>query len=1007
MIRLKHAVLFLSFALAGLFSAVAAHADGNGSGKGEFMYAMELYGNRMYGEAMSLFGSLSEKSGNEDAQAYYVLCAVHLRLPGYKEMIGDFITACPSSGMIPQIRLAYALALFDEKDFQGASEQFEMLSRHHVYRKQVPEFLFKRAYCDFELRNTDRALLRFKDLEVRRHSDYTAPARYAIGYICYEQRKFAEAVEWLEKASEDSRFSGIADFYILESRFMLKEYERVRRDGPKVLETVSEDKKARTARLISEASLVLGDAETAKKYLDESNKATVAPKTRSDFFYAGSVLFAVKDYQGAIDNFSMMRDRSDSIGQIADYNMGYSYIRTKNKVAAMGAFKDASTRDFDPRIKEDAYFNYAKLAFDLNNDASVFQDYLKIWSDRSKGDQIYSYIALAALYNRDYEGAVQAYDQIDELDADMKDNYMKANYLRAHELIGKGSYRSAVPYLKAAAYYSDRRTAFNQLSRYWLAESYYRSGNFAESESVFTDLYNTSALYGMEESSTVSYNIAWCNFKEEDYAAAAKWFSDYLGSGNVKYRKEATLRYGDCLFMLEKYGEAAESYKKVMKDYPDVNDIYPYYQAALSCGLAGDNDGKIGLLSTVWKASPSAMLYPEAMFELGRSYVRAGKDDMAVDCFNVLAAGVKDSTFIARAYIELGMIYRNRSDNEKALQCYKKVVEELPMNEYAESALLAIESIYKAENDPEKYLAYIDSIGRSSLKTEDEKEMMIFNAAEQNYLSENYNKAIVSLQSYMDKYPGGKMMVAAEFYMAECYKNLGQPETACDHYFKVIETGSGSYLEMALLNYSSLSYSLQKYKDAYDAYSSLYESAGLENNRFTALVGMMRSAYGGKDYEAAIRAAAMLKTEVKCDGDCVREADYVSAKSYLATSRREEAFALLTSLSAEPDTPEGAEASYLLIQDAYDRGDFEDVENKVYSFSDSGTAQAYWLAKAFVVLGDSFVERGDLEQAKATFQSVEDGYSPQGGESDDIQESVRMRLEKLETLMNSPAPQEQ
>ena len=143
MIRLKHAVLFLSFALAGLFSAVAAHADGNGSGKGEFMYAMELYGNRMYGEAMSLFGSLSEKSGNEDAQAYYVLCAVHLRLPGYKEMIGDFITACPSSGMIPQIRLAYALALFDEKDFQGASEQFEMLSRHHVYRKQVPEFLFK------------------------------------------------------------------------------------------------------------------------------------------------------------------------------------------------------------------------------------------------------------------------------------------------------------------------------------------------------------------------------------------------------------------------------------------------------------------------------------------------------------------------------------------------------------------------------------------------------------------------------------------------------------------------------------------------------------------------------------------------------------------------------------------------------------------------------------------------------------------------------------------------
>ena len=174
----------------------------------------------------------------------------------------------------------------------------------------------------------------------------------------------------LEKASEDHRFYGIADFYILESRFMLEEYERVKLDGPAILEKVSDDKKARTARLISEANLVLGDAADAKKYLDESNRS-LSPKSYSDFFYAGSVLFAVRDYQGAIDNYSMMRDRSDSLGQIANYNMGYSYIKTRNKVAAMAAFKDASMSDFDPKIKEDAYFNYAKLAFDLNNDSSV------------------------------------------------------------------------------------------------------------------------------------------------------------------------------------------------------------------------------------------------------------------------------------------------------------------------------------------------------------------------------------------------------------------------------------------------------------------------------------------------------------------------------------------------------------------------------------------------------------------------------------------------------------
>ena len=89
----------------------------------------------------------------------------------------------------------------------------------------------------------------------------------------------------------------------------------------------------------------------------------------------------------------------------------------------------------------------------------------------------------------------------------------------------------------------------------------------------------------------------------------------------------------------------------------------------------------------------------------------------------------------------------------------------------------------------------------------------------------------------------------------------------------------------------------------------------------------------------------------------------------------------------------------MLIQDSYDKGNFEDVENKVYAFSDAGSDQMYWLAKSFVTLGDSFVDRGELEQAKATFESVRDGYEPQGPD-DDIQDGVSLRLKKLEEMMS-------
>ena len=167
-----------------------------------------------------------------------------------------------------------------------------------------------------------------------------------------------------------------------------------------------------------------------------------------------------------------------------------------------------------------------------------------------------------------------------------------------------------------------------------------------------------------------------------------------------------------------------------------------------------------------------------------------------------------------------------------------------------------------------------------------------------------------------------------------------------------------------------LSYGLERYQDAYAGYKSLLDNARIDNNKHTAIVGMMNSAYAGKDYQSAIESAAQVVSDKRSDKDDIRHARYVEAKSLLATSQRDKAFAILKTLSSETSAPEGAEAAYMIIQDRYDQGKFEDVETLVYKLSDSGTDQTYWLAKAFVTLGDSFAERGEMKQAKATFATT-------------------------------------
>lgn len=981
------------------FSAEAQEYGGGGQGihVKDLREALRLHDYGMYNRSRHAFKELERRTEASDPEGYAVLNEVKMNVPGYVRNMERFFESDPHSMLVPKIRYAHALNLFDAQNYREAVVEFGLLKPSLLYKSQRPEYLFKKGYAHLENGDMSQSLADFKAVESMPFSDYTAPARYAIGYVNYELKNFEEAIKWFEESVKDGRFKEMSEFYIMECRFMSGDHKFVTMNGDRVYELVSEERKPQMARIISESWLVLGNAENARRYLELNTLSGGQPKSRADWFYRGSVLYAVQDYKGAIDNFVMMGERNDSIGQVAGYHLGYCYIQTKNKVAALDAFRAASRLSFDPDIAEDAFFNYAKLAFDLNTDTSVFYDYLRKYSELEKGDRIYSYIAVAALHNRDYEGAVSAYGEIDELDEDMRGNYMRANYLRANQLISNGSYRKAIPCLKAASYYSDRRSRFNQLTRFWLAESYYRNDQYAEARQIYNELYNVSALYGSPESYLITYNIAYTYYKEGSYEAARKWFSEYLAESSVKYRKDALERKADCHFILKDYKGAAAAYDVVLKDYYDVNDIYPYYQAAISYGLEGDSKKKIDLLTRVMDARPEAEFYPEALFELGRAYAVKEDDDNAFNCFRKLADTVKDSTFVAKSYIEMGSLSRNQSQYNDALGYYKKVVEEMPLSGYAEDALLAIESIYQTRNEPEEYLSYIESIGKGAVKTADEREMMIFNAAEQIFLSENYQKALVSLQSYEEKYPDGQYLYKAHFYMAESYKNLAKLEQARDAYRKVISEGEGSFVELSMLNFANLSYDLEHWNDAYGGYMSLYNSAQLENNTYVALTGMMRSAFKGHDYEQAILNADRVMNDVRSDESVKVEAEYMKAKSYLATSRRDEAFAILGRLADDVMTTYGAEAAYLLIQDSYDKGEFEDVETKVYAFADAGSDQAYWLAKSFIVLGDSFVERADMEQAKATFESVRDGYSSEKG--DDVADNVAMRLTKLGELM--------
>ena len=266
------------------------------------------------------------------------------------------------------------------------------------------------------------------------------------------------------------------------------------------------------------------------------------------------------------------------------------------------------------------------------------------------------------------------------------------------------------------------------------------------------------------EGRLLPYNIGYSYFKAGDYAAAARWFDNYVASGDGLAREDAMNRRADCDFARRDYKAAVASYQKVMTEFFSPDNIYPYFQQAVAYGLSGDRRRKVSTLLHIEDATPGVPLYDEALYELGRAQMDLKNNNDAVRTFTRLRRNTKDNTYVARALIGLGMVHRNMSDYDAALESYKEVVSLMPNSEYAEEAMTAIESIYQSRREPEKFLEYVEQNSLAQSRSDADREKMYFNTAEQLYLAGNHQQAAVTLRKYLEDYPTWTDRPQVEFY---------------------------------------------------------------------------------------------------------------------------------------------------------------------------------------------------------------------------------------------------
>ncbi len=947
---------------------------------------LELFGKGQFGDAQKQFEVVASSMDygasqiKSDAEFYRAMCAIELTNKDAEYLIGSFINSYPESQKVNFAFLEMGRLRYNEKDYKNALSWFIKIDRKAFNPEQKADLQFMVGYSYLILNNLDAASRAFFDIKDT-DNKFASPATYYYSHIAYSQKNYATALKGLQKLQKDETFAPVAPFYIAQIYYLQYQYDKVVEFAPALIESASAKRAPEIARLVGDSYYRLKEYEKAVPFFEQFlQKAQNI--TREDYYLVGFNYYKVQNYSLAAKNFEKVSTEEDSLSQNANYHLADCYIKSNDKNKARQALSLASKTNFDPVIKEDALFNFAKITYEqlyspFNEAIEAFKKYIELYPNTPRTDEAYHYLVLAYSNTRNYKEALESLDKVKTQDASIKQAYQRVAFFRGLELFQNLNYNEAIQKFDLSLKYPDFNRVILAQTIYWQAESYYRLENYQKAFETYNQFLVSSGAFGLPEYNLAHYNLGYTCFKQKNYDDAIVWFRKYTTicqNQKTQFLGDAYNRIGDSYFVQRKYWTAVDYYdKSISTNTLDVD--YAMFQRGFSLGLVDRPQKEIETLQKLISIYPQSNYVDDAIYEIAESNQNLKQFGDAVKYYKRIETDFSGSSYHVKSLLQLGLIYFDQDKPDSSSIYYKRVVEEYPSTAEAKNALVGIKNIYVDKGDVDAYFAYAAQLGNFANMSLAEKDSLSYIAAEKLYMSGDCEKSKLVLTKYLNDYPKGSFILNANFYLGDCYYRNGDKDKALAALNQVVQRQKNDFTEQALLMVAQIYSEKGQFTDAYESYDKLENQAEVKNNLLTARLGKLRSASGLNRSEDVIAAAKKVLLTEKLPLEIERETRFKLALSLMQMNKLNEAFDEFAKVAGNLKTKEGAEAKYHLAEIQFNLGNLEKAESEVFSFSEKNTPHSYWLAKSFILLSDIYSKKEDSFQAKATLQSVIDGYA--------------------------------
>lgn len=965
--------------------------------------SVDLFDDGLYAAARVGFDELltsdlpTQSFLKEQSSFYRALCALYLMNENSEYFLTYFAQTYPLSPRWQEAHVTAANYYFNNRRYKKVVQWLGAIDAADVTKAFRSEYYFKLAYSQLMIKDVEKARnLFFQGAEYK--GEYQSHHRYYYGHIAYQAEQYSTAMAQFKLLIGDEKFGGVVPYYLSQIYYKTGDIEELLRVGESLLAQAVPSRAAEVAKLIGEGYYQKSNWLQAVLYL-EKHKELGGKLDIHDHYKLGFVLYKTRRYSEAIQEFSKIDNRGDALGQSAFYHLADCYLKVDKKTEAQTAFFKASQSGDDIRLREDAYFNYAKLAYDsstpFEQPLDIFKEFLQKYPNSKHRQEANEFLANLYLNSKDYQNALKAISAAGLEQPTMQGAYQKVSYFRAVQHFNAIQYDAAKKlFLKSLEY--PLNNVYSALAHYWLAEIAFRADDF---EGTLVELSKFQATPG---SATLSqykrslYSKAYAHFAKEDYTKSATAFRLFLGQQkpNTKLANDAELRLADSYFMTGQYGNAINYYQIYLgRNVPDAD--YASFQQSLCFGLVDESEKKARSLEQLVKRYPNSVYATDAYFELGETYMKMDQNNQAGQIFTSFIADYPKSRFIKNAHIALGLIYRIQGNGEDALIAFKKVVEDYPNTSESREALGLAKIQYSELDQLTDYVDWIQNLTGTEIG-QGQLDSTLYNGAYDRYSFGDYPAALKGMQDYLSKFPDGIFRVPANYYLAQCAFNDGQDSIAREAYEFVASSGELSFRKQTVERLASLFYAEQNFQKAFFYYQQVLGLVGNADEGRRARLGLMRCAKSLQNTAVILQYAESLLQDQGLPGDWRTEALLNAARSAFELGDSAHAKLYFTQVKNEVKGEAQAEASYVLSEFDWVTGKYQASNDQIFWMIDNLPSYPKWRWKSLILMARNYAGLGDDFQANYTLDFVIDNADIEdySAEAQDYKSELALQRER-------------